>query len=855
MNLDPDDLSMLPVNPGPEDVLSAYQLCRKKLVKANLSRSSLQGHNKRKKKLILDLQQQLQKLEVGLREETETRIRIHKLNQRVVEIVRDLESGLDQTALIVDQPGGGKLSDWVVKLARLLPVALQLREVKARAMQLLGREASPTIDLPASPSSFPQIGPPAPQPGPESTASPQPEPSGDPIKAPKPPEEQASKSALVAKGPLLLKDLAYAYGLLLLHSKDSPVPEGFRVASSTDWLPGHSLLVPIEPEDELYGPVEAGLLAIRETTPPIAEIRLWLDKGVLPFAPDLELGLLRLIAHDQIAAATHVLVDQDKAAVLEDSGASTFPLDLDGDLEGHWQGFALTSAEDKKVLLQLLRQGGAPRSLAPRLSTRGGVRMAEGQGYLATGLGLPLIAVPTSVEAEAVQLALADGSAVVYEQLNAAGSEEERHLWQPDPGVRRLLRLPTGPARLQAALVDGTTLERVVYLSALPAAVCFRRVQPLGYREDWGLTLGPIALASPPAPQLEPAEASLNWAWQRITQRDYSVNHLFEQQMLEGLAALFQRRGSIPRRDFTKLYAQLRNKPNEWPGFPEAVLRAWCEGGWLEEGLEQSNGRWRIQAIDPRLIRLERGGAQLVGLLTARGLMTVLACAHQLGLEVQSVMPTCADLPRGWRFTGDVDGLAAAAGLPVMEQESWVPAPLTNTWTLEQPLLSDGATWPTGVRGRRLADGICGRRGPEFHWKTAQPLPERYRAPNSLKIEVETSTYGKRRWHSFDPVRNEEFSSCHRNRVALHALIVATDGLWPFGFTDEETGQLDRLYDADAYLPLPIGRYAALTGNRMPGPTRHRPSDHTYRYHFSTDLRTHQSNTKFLPLTTPPGIA
>lgn len=64
----------------------------------------------------------------------------------------------------------------------------------------------------------------------------------------------------------------------------------------------------------------------------------------------------------------------------------------------------------------------------------------------------------------------------------------------------------------------------------------------------------------------------------------------------------------------------------------------------------------------------------------------------------------------------------------------------------------------------------------------------------------------------------------------MHALIVATDGLWPFGFTDLETGQLDRLYDAEAYLPLPLGRYAALFGSKMPGPTRHQPQDHTYRY-------------------------
>jgi hypothetical protein len=86
----------------------------------------------------------------------------------------------------------------------------------------------------------------------------------------------------------------------------------------------------------------------------------------------------------------------------------------------------------------------------------------------------------------------------------------------------------------------------------------------------------------------------------------------------------------------------------------------------------------------------------------------------------------------------------------------------------------------------------------------------------------------------------------------MHALIVATDGYWPFGFTDPETGQLDRLYDADAYLPLPLGRYAALTGSRMPGPTRYQPQDHTYRYHFDRSFRLYQADRRILSLTPIP---
>jgi hypothetical protein len=161
-------------------------------------------------------------------------------------------------------------------------------------------------------------------------------------------------------------------------------------------------------------------------------------------------------------------------------------------------------------------------------------------------------------------------------------------------------------------------------------------------------------------------------------------------------------------------------------------------------------------------------------------------------------------------------------------------------------LPSDSTPWPNGLRGRRRSEDVCGRRG-KHHFKPSHPLPEGHRASIHLKIVAEISAYGKRRWHSVDPVKDVMFSSCHRNRVALHALLVATDGLWPFGFTDSGIGQIDRLYDCEAYLPLPIGRWAALYGRTMPGPTRHQPGDHTYRYHVPASLHSHQLQSRFLP--------
>jgi len=851
---DPDDLSGLPLNPSPGGLAYFYQRCRAKLVSANRSRSSLKGHDARRSAVITELQQQLIELEESLQEEAVSRLRVHELNARVVEIVRELEDGLDRAAAIVEEKGEGGLTTWVVRIAKLLPIAIRIKELKLTALRLLGGNSevadtvaleaqvaikdaveisqianSEQLNLPISvQNQSPRILPGALRPASWS---------------------QEPKSDRSDFGAFVLKDLTDAYGLLLLHQEGEPIPDGWCVVHNSLWLPGAPLLALENPEDPSDGPVEAALDALRANDVVLPGLRHWFDVGILPFARDENLKQLRLLSLGSIGAATHVLVTQQLAARFDDVEATPLSLDLDDDI---WTGYALTYKEEKEILRALLQSPGQSAPSAPRLSTRGGVRMPEGQGYLATGLGLPLLGIPPGIEPEKVELVLSDGTALAYRPSQIVESNSDRRLYQPSQQDWRRSALVPGTARFVVTQSSASSLERSIQLTALPRHVDFQRGSALAFREDWGMALGPLALPLSRNQALTADDDAQLWARHRLNQADLIVNPLFEQQMLESLCALFQRRASIQRREFFKLYGQLRNKPDEWQGFPEAVLRGWCEGGWIEEGMEQGKGRWRIQPVDPRLVRIGENTVQLVGLLTARRLVDVLAWAHQLELAVQMVPPSCPDMPRGWRFAGDVNRLASASCLPLVEMEDWAPDPRRHIWSIDNPLPSDSPPWPTGVNARRLQDAVCGRRGLEGHWMPRERFPERGRAPISQTIQVETSQYGKRRWLSHDPVSDAWFSSCHRNRVALHALIVATDGLWPFGFTDLEKGQLDRLYDADAYLPLPLGRYSALMGSRMPGPTRHQPQDHTYRYYVDRNFRLYQTYQRILPLTSLP---
>jgi len=888
---DPDDLSGLPLQPTLEQLSEAYQLCRTKLARANRSRTALKGHDDYRGSLISELRAELDRLEVSFHKEASERTAVHALNERILEIVQSLEGPLDEAATIVEEKDKGGLTGWVVRFARLLPVVLRLREAKSSARRLLGREALPQLLPPEeSPEPIqeqerqleltshpePVLQSEAPQPDPIKTLPtflpiqsvqpvllPPPPPPPlvsllpaqaiSPLSSPAaaPPEISDAASVLRSRkayGPLLLQFTGGSFGVLLLASESQSPPEGLIPQLVNTMLMGHNVLVPRDHDDLVIGALDAGFLAIEQEQALVPELQPWLDRGLLPFALDPLLQLPRLVHNAYLGSISHVLVREAQASVFQEQIGGT-GFDVDSEI---WLGFQLDPEEAGQFWRGLDQVPGRSHEQASRLGTRGGVRMVDGRGFLATGLGLPLLTAPLACDVERVQLQLADGLVLDYSRFHQEEKDSaDRQIWQPVSADRRRIALAEGPARFTGWMADGSSLQRTIQISALPERVRFHRVHPIAYREDWGLPLSPLELPKTPSASTAPSAASQQWAFQRLNQGDANVNALFEQQMLESLSALFQRRASLQRRDFLRLYTQLRNKPDEWPGFPDAVLRGWCEGGWLEEGVERRSGRWRLQPIDPRLVRLRGGGLQLVGLLSARGLVDVLATAHDLGLTVHSVPPSCADMPRGWRFHGAVEALGPACGLPVLEISDWVPEPSAHDWFIEAPLVGDSPPWPSGLQSKYSKEVICGRRG-EHHYRTAQPLPEGHRASIHLKIEAETSTYGKRRWCSHDPVRSKVFSSCHRNRVVLHALVVATDGLWPFGFTDSDIGQIDRLYDCDAYLPLPLARWAALTGRTMPGPTRHQPSDHTYRYHVAATLRSHQLRSRFLPLTSTP---
>ncbi|MEB3331450.1 MAG: hypothetical protein VKI83_03020, partial [Synechococcaceae cyanobacterium] len=495
-----------------------------------------------------------------------------------------------------------------------------------------------------------------------------------------------------------------------------------------------------------------------------------------------------------------------------------------------------------------------PQEQRSRLSSFSGLRLSQGEGFLASGLGLPLLRVHGPSPAIKVLVLDADGQLADYEPCPAAADGQQQaaalpQQWQPCTATRQRSDFAAGSGRVVGFFRDGPTIEQRLPLSRIGVRPRVARTAPLVCREDWGLALGPLQLSTAPSIPQPPEAAAVAQARRLLNDGANLCRPVIEQQMLDGLCAAFQQREAISRFDALRLLSRLGARSIDWPLYGEACLRGWCEGGWVEEGIEARRGNWRLQPVDPRLVRLDQQRAQLVGLVSARGLVELVAHALALNLVVTPVNPSCPEMPRGWRFEGVIEELAHRCALPLVPLEAWIPPGLADVCWVTEPLACDGqAIWPRTSRPTTLHNDRIRAVRDGAHIDSAVAVGDK--PPPDLALQLERNCFGHYRWHSRDDCAGRTFTSCHRNRAALDRCVAATNGLWPFGIPDYSEPVVERLYDLDAYLPLPLGRLAALCGEKMPGPTRPAARhQHTYRYRFSNEvLRTIVTN-QLIPLT------
>jgi len=122
-----------PANPAEEELRSHYDAMRSALISVNISRGVFRSQSEKRGVVIAELQRELQELEADLGNEARAKARLHAMNSRLVQVIRDLEATGDAIAETVEAREREN-GFWLVRMFQeLVQLARQWRSVKAKA--------------------------------------------------------------------------------------------------------------------------------------------------------------------------------------------------------------------------------------------------------------------------------------------------------------------------------------------------------------------------------------------------------------------------------------------------------------------------------------------------------------------------------------------------------------------------------------------------------------------------------------------------------------------------------------------------------------------------------------------------
>jgi hypothetical protein len=122
-----------PANPPDEELRDNYDAMRSALISVNISRGIFRSQSEKRGVVITELQRELQELEADLGNEARAKARLHAMNSKLVEVIRELEATGDAIAEAVEE-SEEQSGFWLVRMfQKLVQLARQWRSVKAKA--------------------------------------------------------------------------------------------------------------------------------------------------------------------------------------------------------------------------------------------------------------------------------------------------------------------------------------------------------------------------------------------------------------------------------------------------------------------------------------------------------------------------------------------------------------------------------------------------------------------------------------------------------------------------------------------------------------------------------------------------
>jgi hypothetical protein len=128
--------SRFPTNPSDDNLRANYDAMRSALISVNISRGLFRSQSEKRGVVIAELQRELQELEADLGNEARAKARLHAMNSRLVEVIRELEATGDAIAEAVEE-SEQQSGFWLVRMfQRLVQLTQQWRSVKAKAAEI-----------------------------------------------------------------------------------------------------------------------------------------------------------------------------------------------------------------------------------------------------------------------------------------------------------------------------------------------------------------------------------------------------------------------------------------------------------------------------------------------------------------------------------------------------------------------------------------------------------------------------------------------------------------------------------------------------------------------------------------------
>ena len=120
-------------NPPEEELRDNYDAMRSALISVNISRGIFRSQSEKRGVVIAELQRELQELEADLGNEARAKARLHAMNSKLVEVIRELEATGDAIAEAVEE-SEEQSGFWLVRMfQKLVQLARHWRSVKAKA--------------------------------------------------------------------------------------------------------------------------------------------------------------------------------------------------------------------------------------------------------------------------------------------------------------------------------------------------------------------------------------------------------------------------------------------------------------------------------------------------------------------------------------------------------------------------------------------------------------------------------------------------------------------------------------------------------------------------------------------------